>query len=229
MATLAEKAQKYDIIIDQKMQQMFEKYMQLLLFYNSSFNLTAITDVDEIADKHFLDSLLGARFMQNGIALCDIGSGAGFPALPLKIYRKDLKITMMDSLQKRVNFLKEVCTALEIDAQCIHSRAEDAAIGQMRESFDIVTARAVAKLPTLCEYALPLTKVGGKFVAYKGAAEEELLLAQNAIKKLGGANAQTYDFSLPGGDKRSIIIIDKVSTSPKQYPRSGNKPRIAPL
>lgn len=227
--TLKEKALKFDITLTDEMVKQLDRYTELLLFYNKQFNLTAITEPEEIEDKHFLDSLLGARFIKKGARLCDVGSGAGFPALPLLIYRSDIELTMIDSLQKRVNFLQEVCQELGLKANCLHSRAEDAAKDAMRESFDVVTARAVAKLNTLCEYTLPLVTRNGLFVAYKSAVDDEIKQSEHAVAKLGGKLRGVNEFILPGGERRSIVIIDKISPCPKQYPRSGNKPRTSPL
>lgn len=220
----------YGIKIDEKMQEAFEKYADILLYYNQKFNLTAIVDREEIKIKHFLDSLLGADFLDCGGTVIDVGSGAGFPAIPLKIYRNDLKITMLDSLKKRVDFLNNVIKELRLtDAEAYHLRAEDAGKGAFRERFDFAVARAVADMSVLAEYSLPLVKIGGKFIAYKGDADEELGRAERAIKILGGEVETIKKLCLPDGSKRSIVVIKKEKSTPTKYPRGQNKPRTAPL
>lgn len=221
---------EYGISIDEKMAHKLRKYTEVLLEYNKKINLTAITDTEQIMIKHYLDSMLGAEFIPIGATVVDIGSGAGFPAVPLKIYRDDLKITMLDSLNKRITFLNELVGILDLDEICaIHSRAEEAAHTDIRESFDCAVARAVAELSVLVEYTLPFVKVGGRFLAYKGEAEEEIKRAERAIEILGGKLSEVKKFVLPDGSKRSIIIIEKVKKTPKVYPRGQNKPRIRPL
>lgn len=209
----------------------FCRYTELLIEYNQKFNLTAITEPSEIAVKHFLDSVQGARFLKQGTCVIDIGSGAGFPAIPLKILRPDLDFTMLDSLNKRVNFLNTVIEELKLTgAAAVHLRAEDAGRGGYRERYDACVARAVAPLRILTEYALPLVKKGGVFLSYKGGEpENEIGEAENAIKKLGGKLTAVEKFTLPGELARSIIIIEKVKITPENYPRGQNKPRISPL
>lgn len=220
----------YGLNITENMQKQFDRYTELLLEYNQKFNLTAIVNPDEIKKKHYLDSLTGAEFIGENASVIDVGSGAGFPAIPLKIYRKDLKITMLDSLNKRVNFLNLVVNTLGLsDANAVHFRAEDAAKTELRESFDFAVARAVADMAVLSEYTLPFIKPGGKLIAYKGDVDEELKNAERAINILGGKLEKVNKFTLPDGSKRSIIIVEKVAKTPVKYPRGQNKPRINPL
>ncbi len=202
-------------------------YYNMLIEANSKFNLTAITDRDEVYTKHFIDSMLGHCTIPSGATVVDIGSGAGFPALPLKIFRPDIQVTLVDSLTKRVGFTTDVATAIGIEATCIHDRAEDFAKTH-RESYDVATARAVAPLNILLEYTAPLVRVGGIVLAYK-ATDSELEQSANAIAKLGLQYNRTIQLQLPNGDPRVLIVLDKVSPTARQYPRGGNKPRKMPL
>ncbi len=216
--------------LTEKMIEDFSLYTDLILEYNKVMNLTAITDREEMKVKHYLDSLLGEEFLEKNSTVIDVGSGAGFPAIPLKIYRNDLKITMLDSLNKRVNFLKTVVEKLDLkDINTIHSRAEEAGQSDMRESYDCAIARAVADMAILAEYSLPLVRVGGKFVAYKGKVDEELANAEKAIRILGGEIESVTKKTLPDGSERSIVVMRKKTPTPKKYPRGQNKPRINPL
>lgn len=209
----------------------FLSYYKELISYNEKVNLTAITDKEEVFIKHFYDSLLGAEFVPENASLLDIGTGAGFPGLPLKIFRQDIKLTLVDSLNKRIEFLKHLSPILNFKYDCIHSRAEDFAHSSYREQFDVVTARAVASLNTLCEYTLPLVKVGGMFLAYKGAnAQEELNVAEKAIKLLGGKIESIHEFELPNSmGSRSIVVIRKIKSTPTKFPRGKNLPKLKPL
>lgn len=202
-------------------------YYNMLIETNAKFNLTAITDRHEVYIKHFVDSMLGQCAVPTGATVVDIGSGAGFPALPLKIARPDISVTLVDSLAKRIAFTTEVATALGIEATCIHSRAEDFA-STHREQYDVATARAVAPLNILLEYTAPLVKVGGIVLAYK-ANNSELCDSANAIGKLGLKHTQTIELQLPNGDPRALLVFTKAKPTPKQYPRGGNKPRKMPL
>ncbi|MBR3921279.1 MAG: 16S rRNA (guanine(527)-N(7))-methyltransferase RsmG, partial [Oscillospiraceae bacterium] len=190
----------------------FRTYAEMLVEWNEKINLTAITDDEEIAEKHFLDSILPLTKVDvpRGTSIIDVGTGAGFPAIPMKIYRDDIEITLLDSLNKRINFLSEVSDKLGLSADCIHSRAEDGGKNpDLREKFDIATARAVAPLPVLCEYCLPFVKVGGKFLALKGP-NENAEDAEKAVEILGGKICSTWNYSLPSGDNRRLIVIEKV-------------------
>jgi 16S rRNA (guanine(527)-N(7))-methyltransferase RsmG len=200
----------------------FARYADFLVEYNRKVNLTAITDGVGIATAHFADSLLTltAANLPEGSSLVDVGSGAGFPGVALKIVRPDLQLTLLDALNKRLVFLKALSEMLGQQNTFIHARAEQAGTGPLRERFDFAAARAVAGLPALCEYCLPLVRVGGRFIALKGpAAEAELHDAQRAINLLGGGQATLTRRSLPGGEERVIVVMDKISPTPKKYPR----------
>lgn len=207
----------------------FGIYFDALTEWNEKINLTAITEKEEVFVKHFEDSLYGEQYIARGSSLCDVGTGAGFPGVPLKIARNDIRLTLMDSLNKRITFLLGLTARLGVGAECVHTRAEDAARGKYRESFDVVTARAVARLNTLAEYCLPLVKVGGVFLAYKTADADELKEGARALKILGGQVEKTDVFTLSNGDSRSIIVIRKVSVTPAKYPRGKGKERSAPI
>ena len=195
---------------------------------NMKYNLTAVTDDEEIISKHFFDSLVGERFLEKGANACDIGSGAGFPLIPLAILRGDCTFTGVDSTQKKVNFINSACAMLDIkNCRAVHARAEEI---KPRESFSAVTARAVASLNTLCEYCLPTLRVGGVMIAYKGSsAEEEVSEAEKAINVLGGKVEEIFRYTLPTGESRAIVKIRKVAPTPAKYPRPGNKPRLKPI
>lgn len=199
-------------------------YSEMLVQWNEKINLTAITDPEGISIKHFFDSIYPFSLVDlpKGSSLIDVGTGAGFPSCPVKIWRDDLRLTLVDSLQKRITFLAQLSDSLSLGATCIHSRAEDLGrSGEFRESFDFATARAVANLSDLCEYCLPFVKVGGKFIALKGSgADEEIRQAKDAIKTLGGKIAQTTEYTLPNGDGRTLVVIDKVNPTPDKYPRN---------
>ena len=214
----------------------FEQYYELLVTTNASVNLTAITEKSEVYLKHFYDSLTVAFYeksLQDGEhSLIDIGTGAGFPAIPLKIAFPNLKITLVDALQKRVKFLQTVVDELKLsDVTIVHGRAED--IGQnptFREQFDYATARAVARTIVLAEYTLPFVHIGGEFLVMKGAAaQQELADGQKALQTLGGKLRDEYAFELPNGDSRFIQIVDKVTKTPKKYPRQAGTPSKKPI
>ena len=206
----------------------FEKYKQLLLEYNEKFNLTAITDPDEVDLKHFTDCMYCISHIPQGASVADVGSGAGFPGMVAAIMRPDAKFTLMDALNKRVGFLSTVANELGLDnVDCIHIRAEDAAKPDaMRESFDVVVARAVANMATLSEYCLPLIKKGGALVALKGRkTEEELETAKPLIKLLGGKTKLVEEYSLEDSDisDHCIVVVEKIDSTPSKYPRKGKK------
>ena len=230
---LRELAAGEDFTLTEKMLDSFDRYAQLLVEWNEKINLTAITQPDEIAVKHFLDSLLLLRCVElpQGASLIDVGTGAGFPSLPCAIARPDLEITLLDSLQKRVNFLRELTGALGISAACIHARAEEGGQNRaLREQFDLATARAVARLRELTEYCLPFVRVGGTFAALKGyEIEEELEEAKKAIRLLGGEIAEVRKFILPDESRRAIVLIRKISQTPTKYPRNSAKMKKQPL
>lgn len=220
--------QQIQLINDKK--EIFEKYYEKLVSYNQKVNLTAITDKAQVFTKHFLDSILPIDAIPVGADVVDVGAGAGFPSLPIKIVRDDVKITMVDSLNKRINFLNELTKELNIESTNIHARAEDFA-KLNREKFDVAVARAVAKLNTLLEYLLPLVKVGGMVLAFKGNNfEEELKEAQNALSVLGGEYIKTFQFNLPNEQgERNIIVIKKIKPTPASFPRDKNLPKLKPL
>ena len=218
----------YKITLTENQYEQFQKYFELLVEWNEKMNLTAITDESGVALKHFADSLSLLNFVdipQNS-TLADVGTGAGFPGVVLKIARPDIKLTLIDSLNKRLVFLNEVCSQLGIDAELIHSRAEDGARDEkLRESFDFAVSRAVARMNVLSEYCLPYVKVGGAFCAMKGAqANEEFKESLNAINTLGGKLENKYFFELPeNGGERAIAVVRKVKNTPQKYPRQSGK------
>lgn len=218
----------YKITLTENQYEQFQKYFELLEEWNEKMNLTAITDESGVALKHFADSLSLLNFVdipQNS-SLADVGTGAGFPGVVLKIARPDIKLTLIDSLNKRLVFLGEVCAQLGIEAELIHSRAEDGARDEkLRESFDFAVSRAVARMNVLSEYCLPYVKVGGAFCAMKGAqANEEFKESLNAINTLGGKLENKYFFELPeNGGERAIAVVRKVKNTPQKYPRQSGK------
>lgn len=209
---------------------IFEKYFEKLVSYNEKVNLTSITEKQQVFNKHFLDSILPIDEIKDNAYIVDIGTGAGFPSLPLKIVKPDIRLTMVDSLSKRINFLNELTFELNIKTENIHARAEDFAI-KNREKFDIAVARAVARLNTLLEYLLPVVKIGGYVLAYKGNnIEEELNEASNAITTLGGKFEKILHYNLPNNDgERNIIVIKKIKPTPNKYPRNKNLPKLKPI
>lgn len=211
----------------------FYNYMNLLIEWNKKVNLTAITEPDEIILKHFVDSLTISKYISDGTKVVDVGTGAGFPGIPLKIVRQDVDITLLDSLQRRINFLDEVINELNLEKiTTVHSRVEDFGKNKKyREEFDIATSRAVANLSTLSEYLLPLVKVGGKVISMKGSLiQEELENSKNAIKILGGQIEKVDEFDLPNSDiSRNIVLIDKIKNTPNRYPRKAGEPSKKPL
>lgn len=219
----------YGLEIGEELFQKLERYAQMLVDWNQKINLTAITQPEEMENKHFIDSLLLAAQPEIEGRLVDVGSGAGFPGMVAKLYRPQLDVTLMEPTGKRVRFLEELAAQLGAPVRVVKERAEEAARKQWRESYDVATARAVAALPALCEYCLPLVKKGGWFLAMKGEAAEEVVAAQGAIGKLGGRLKEVRSFSLPDGSARSIVIIEKVSSTPPVYPRNGGSIAKKPL
>lgn len=208
----------------------FQKYFEKLVSYNEKVNLTAITEREQVFNKHFLDSILPVYEIKQNSKIVDVGTGAGFPSLPIKIVRPDVNLTMVDSLNKRINFLNELTQELKIESTNIHARAEDFA-KTSREKFDVAVARAVAKLNTLLEYLLPLVKIGGIVLAFKGSNfKEEIDEAKNAMTVLGGKYVKTLHFDLPNNEgERNIIVVKKIKSTPKQYPRDKNLPKLKPI
>lgn len=212
------------IPIGEECWQMLDKYAALLVEYNNVMNLTGITDAAGISEKHFLDSLMIFKYcdIPHNARVIDIGTGAGFPGIPMKIYRPDLDVTLLDSLNKRVNFLKAV-SENTYPMACIHARAEEYGRDpKYREMFDSAAARAVAPLPVLAEYCLPYVKVGGYFAAMKGP-NENIGDGERAVEILGGEISDIIDYELPCGDKRVLAVIKKISATPTKYPRSSGQ------
>ncbi len=233
-----------------EMADRFCSYAELLCEWNEKMNLTAITDPEGIVRKHFLDSCLPLSMVdiKQGATLIDVGTGAGFPAIPLKILRPDLQVTLLDSLNKRLVFLSQVCQELGISADIVHGRAEECAKApseksggkkqgrsSLRETRDYAVARAVAGLGVLCEYCLPYVKPGGSFIALKGAdGESEANEAARAVKELGGTVESVIRYDLPSadgskGDARTLIVIKKIARTPDRYPRTKAKMDKFPL
>ncbi len=235
---LKEEINKIGIQLDDEQMNQFLKYYDLLTEWNRFMNLTAITDYKEVIQKHFVDSLsiikaIDIEYLQEDKHLIDIGTGAGFPGIPIKIVFPKLKITLLDSLNKRIKFLNEVIGGLKLkDIEAIHGRAEDyARHEQYREQYDVCVSRAVANLSTLSEYSLPFVKTGGYFISYKAEnIEEEIKNSKNAVTLLGGNIDKIVRFNLPDTDiKRAFIIIRKEKLTNKKYPRKSGIPSKEPL
>ena len=225
-----------EVLLSEKQLNQFYQYYELLIKWNEVMNLTAITELEQVVTKHFVDSLSLAKIVDNledKISLIDVGTGAGFPGSPLKIAFPEIKITLLDSLNKRVKFLDEVIGQLGLnEIETVHGRAEDLGRdGKYREKFDLCVSRAVANLSTLSEYCLPFVKKDGCFVSYKsGKVEEELGQAKGALKLLGGKIEDTVSFCLPRDDgERCLVKIRKVENISKKYPRKAGVPGREPL
>lgn len=221
----------YDIVLSEHQLKQLDRYAELLVEWNEVMNLTAITDPQEIEVKHFLDCLITSKHLNGSESIIDVGTGAGFPGVVLKIACPDIKLCLLDSLDKRLNFLDNVLKEIGASAQLIHARAEDAGhFAELRESFDAATARAVAPLNILCEYCMPFVKECGRFIALKGsAADEELTAAANAIKETGGTLTVRKDYTLPDGSERTVLEIAKTSSTPERYPRRAPAIKKKPL
>lgn len=221
--------QKCNIELSQDKADKLLKLYEFLVEYNKNVNLTAITDFEEVVVKHFIDSVLPFSMIdiKGNSSFIDVGTGAGFPSIPLMIVRPDLKGTLLEALNKRCVFLEKACELTEVDAKVIHGRAEDYA-KEKREAFDFATARAVAAMPVLCEYCIPYVKTGGRFIALKSINEDETL-CEKAVKVLGGKIAEIKDYTITNGDNRRLFIIDKVSQTPTKYPRNPSMIKKKPL
>lgn len=224
-------AKENGIILDDTALDRFDTYAEILVEWNGKMNLTAITEPEEIEVKHFLDCLMLPKYfnLDNIQTVIDVGAGAGFPSVPLLIYKPDLCLTMMDAINKRLTFLDTAVHALGLEAQLIHERAEAAGQDEnYREKFDLATARAVAPMNVLAEYCLPFVKVGGYFVALKGS-NDDTEEAKNAIATLGGEIVDNISYKLNGTEPRSIVVIKKISQTPTQFPRKSKKISTKPL
>lgn len=221
--------QKCNIKLLQDKADKLLKLYEFLVEYNQNVNLTAITDFEEVVVKHFIDSVLPFSMIdiKENSSFIDVGTGAGFPSIPLMIVRPDLKGTLLEALNKRCVFLKKACELTGVDAKVIHGRAEDYT-KEKREAFDFATARAVAAMPVLCEYCIPYVKTGGRFIALKSVNEDETL-CEKAVNVLGGKIAEIKDYTITNGDNRRLFIIDKVSQTPTKYPRNPSMIKKKPL
>ena len=222
----------YEYFKNQEFLKKFEKFREILTEYNKKCNLTAILDKKEVYIKHFSDSILPEEFFPLNSKVIEIGSGGGFPSIPLKIVRGDLDFTLVESTGKKCTYLEEVVKELELEnVKVLNIRAEEGGRMQnLREKFDIAEARAVAALNTLCEYCMPFVRVGGLFIAYKGAAEQEIEESKKAIEILGGAIEKVYSYSLPENcGQRNVIVIRKIKNTPEKYPRGRGLERKKPL
>ena len=222
-----------EVELNEKQLEQFRIYYEMLVEKNKVMNLTGITEWDEVLEKHFLDSISLIRVydLNKNVSVMDMGTGAGFPGIPLKIAFPELRVTLADSLNKRVLFLQEVIDALELtDIEAIHGRAEDLARDKKyREQYDLSVSRAVANLSTLTEYCLPFVKLGGQFISYKsGEVDTEVAESKSAVFLLGGKVKDVVKFEL-GESGRSFIVIDKVKGTPKTYPRKAGTPSKKPL
>ena len=230
---LIEGASKLDIALNETKANQFMTFMDMLTETNKSLNLTAITEPEEIITKHFLDSLTACSFIPESASVIDVGCGAGFPGLPVKIAREDISLTLLDSLNKRLAFIESVLKSTGISgANCVHARAEDGGRDKThREKYDIALSRAVANMAVLSEYCLPYVKTGGLFLALKGpAAPEELKNAEKAIKTLGGEIAEVSEVTVPFTDLlHKIVVVKKVKPCPKEYPRKAGTPSKKPI
>lgn len=242
LAQFKKDLEELSITLSSEQMDQFFKYYEMLIEKNKVMNLTAITEFDEVLKKHFIDSLSLVKVcnLKKEISVIDVGTGAGFPGIPLKIAFPNLKVTLLDSLQKRVHFLQEVSDALGLyDMEAVHGRAEDfAKPDQLREKFDLCVSRAVANLSTLSEYCIPFVKVGGRFISYKSEkvsmdSEQNLSeaeQAEHAISVLGGKMTEQESFFLPSSDiSRNLIVIEKCRPTPKQYPRKAGTASKKPL
>ena len=221
--------ESFNINISNEQLKSFEKYYSILVEYNKMFNLTAITEREEVYKKHFVDSIINVDKLV-GDKLIDVGSGGGFPAIPIKIMREDIDVTLLEATGKKCEFLKVVIKELGLkNIRVINGRAEDFAKNpEYREKFDICSARAVARLNTLTEYCLPFVKIGGNFVAFKGNAKEELEEGINAINVLGGKVENVCEYMLEDAS-RTLIYVKKIKNTPPKYPRGQGKERKSPL
>lgn len=230
---LQKQTEKLGVELDDKQKEKFYNYMELLIRWNENINLTAITEPKEVLQKHFVDSLTIIPYVEKNAKVIDVGTGAGFPGIPLKIAEKNVEVTLLDALNKRLNFLNEVINKLELsNIETVHLRAEEAGKDKdLREKFDISVSRAVAPLAILVEYLLPLVKINGKCICMKGSnIKEEIENSKKAIEILGGKIEKIEEFTLPNSEiKRNIIVIRKVMKTPNKYPRKPGTPSKEPI
>lgn len=218
--TITEHFAKAGIDISEKQSEQFQTLFEFMVEYNKNVNLTSITEFDDVIVKHFIDSVLPFKMLgiSGNESIIDVGTGAGFPALPLLICYPNLKATLCDSLAKRCTYLELACEKIGVKAEIIHARSEE--LGRKRrEQYDIATARAVAAMPVLSEFCVPFVKVSGKFIALK-SVNEDISAAESAIKSLGSKLEKISDYKLPNGDDRRVAIVKKISQTPTKYPRS---------
>jgi 16S rRNA (guanine527-N7)-methyltransferase len=226
------KIEEYVLDLQGEYKEKFDAYRALILEYNERYNLTTILDEKDMFYKHFLDSVVGEKYFKNGAKVIEIGSGAGFPSIPLKLVRDDLKFTLVESVGKKCEFLHAVVDKLGLSGMNIYSkRAEDLAREAIhREKYDVVTARAVARMNTLSEYCLPFVREGGVFVAYKSGDVTEIEEAQSAYKTLGAKLKSVEKYELPEGyGERTLAVVEKIKPTPNKYPRGQGKERKSPL
>lgn len=230
---MIELARKINIELEDEQVQKYFDYMNLLLEWNEKVNLTAITEMEDVILKHFIDSMTILKYIENSKNIIDVGTGAGFPGIPVAIMQPEVEITLLDSLNKRIMFLEEVAKKINLkNIKTVHSRAEDFGQNKLnRENYGIAVSRAVANMSSLVEYLLPLVKVGGVCICMKGSEiDKELEEAKFAIKELGGKIEKVENFILPNSNiERNIVIIQKVKETPKKYPRKSGTPSKSPL
>ena len=221
---------KYNITLSDDQLDKFNKYFEYLISENEKYNLTAITEKNDVYIKHFLDSVLPYNYFKSDCTILDVGAGAGFPSIPLAILRPDLKFTLIDSVNKKVNFLNQLISLLNLsNVTAIHTRCEDFAKNN-RGKFDYVVARAVAPMNTLCEYLIPFARINGEIVMYKGDSYlDELKTSENVLKMFHVKHLDTFKYTIEDEMTRNLIILQKLMKTNPKYPRGGNKPRLNPL
>lgn len=221
--------QKCNIELSEDKADKLLKLYEFLVEYNQNVNLTAITDFKEVVVKHFIDSVLPFSMIdiKENSSFIDVGTGAGFPSIPLMIVRHDLKGTLLEALNKRCVFLEKACELADVDAKVVHGRAEDYA-KEKREAFDFATARAVAAMPVLCEYCIPYVKTGGRFIALKSVNEDETQ-CEKAVSVLGGKIEKIKDYTITNGDSRRLFVVEKIGHTPTKYPRNPSIIKKKPL
>ena len=223
---------KNNLMLEKSQYEKYYIYMKNILEWNTKINVTAVRDEESFIIKHFIDSLMISNYVNSDVKVIDIGTGAGFPGIPLKLFNENIEITLIDSINKKLNVIRESIKEMNLDKiDIIHSRAEDLAIKEeYRENYDIATTRAVSNLSTILEYMMPFIKVGGYAVCMKGPNyNDELDNAKNAIKILGGKLESIENFNINTEYERNVIVIRKIEKTPKRYPRSGNKPLKEPI